>query len=155
MTNPNKRARKWRDNTKMAFAMDTILRVLKCCFRTFDSIKLTPCSLHLNQFLRRSDVITCRRIDKKVALKGKETVGTTQSLGTTAPHLLEAQQRYFSYRAILLAIASQNSVVLVSMGCCRIIARYAAKWGIAERCLCETKCQGGGYRTILGEWYLP
>ena len=31
-----------------------------------------------------------------------------------------------------------------------IIARYAAKWGIAEMCLCETKYNGGGYRTILG-----
>ena len=24
-----------------------------------------------------------------------------------------------------------------------IIARYVAKWGIAQMCLCETKCQGG------------
>ena len=25
-----------------------------------------------------------------------------------------------------------------------IIAQYVAKWGIAQMCLCETKCQGGG-----------
>ena len=30
--------------------------------------------------------------------------------------MLEAQQRYFSYRAILVAIVSQNSFVLVLMG---------------------------------------
>ena len=29
---------------------------------------------------------------------------------------LEAQQRYFSYRAILVAIVSQNSLLLVFMG---------------------------------------
>ena len=57
--------------------------------------------------------------------------------------LLEAQQRYFSYRAIAVAIISQNSFVLVFMGYCTIIARYVAKWGIAQMCLCGTKCQGG------------
>ena len=56
---------------------------------------------------------------------------------------LEAQQRYFSYRAILVAIVSQNSFVLVFMGYRTIIARYVAKWGIAQMCLCETKYQGG------------
>ena len=56
---------------------------------------------------------------------------------------LEAQQRYFSYRAILVAIVSQNSFVLVFMGYRTLIARYVAKWGIAQMCLCETKYQGG------------
>ena len=65
--------------------------------------------------------------------------------------LLEAQQRYFSYRAILVAIASPNYFVLVLVGYRTIIARYIAKWGgIAQMCLCETKCQAGGYRTIFG-----
>ena len=63
---------------------------------------------------------------------------------------VEAQQRYFSYRAMLVAIVSQNAFVLVLMGYRTIIARYVAKWGIAQMCLCETKYQGG-YRTILGE----
>ena len=63
---------------------------------------------------------------------------------------LEAQQRYFSYRAMFVAIVSQNSFVLVLMGYRTIIARYVAKWGIAQMCLCKTKCQGG-YRAILGE----
>ena len=57
--------------------------------------------------------------------------------------ILEAQQRYFSYRAILLAIVSQNSFVLVFVGYRTIIARYVAKWGIAEMRLCETSFQGG------------
>ena len=53
---------------------------------------------------------------------------------------LEAQQRYFSYRAMLLAIVSQNSFVLVFMGYrTTIIARYVAKWGIAQMCLFRTK----------------
>ena len=56
---------------------------------------------------------------------------------------LEAQQRYFSYRAMLVAIVSQNSFVLVFMGYRANIARYVAKWGIAEMCLCETKYQEG------------
>ena len=45
---------------------------------------------------------------------------------------LEAQQRYSSYRAILVAIVSQNSFVLVFVGYRAIIARYVAKWGIAQ-----------------------
>ena len=43
--------------------------------------------------------------------------------------VLEAQQRYFSYRVILVAIVSQNSFVLVLMGYRTIIARYVAKMG--------------------------
>ena len=56
---------------------------------------------------------------------------------------LEAQQRYFSYRAILVAIVSQNFFVLVFMGYRTVIARYVAKWGIARMCLCKIKYQGG------------
>ena len=63
---------------------------------------------------------------------------------------LEAQQRYFPYRATLVAIVSQNSFVLVFVGYRTIIARYVAKRGIAQMCLCETKYQGG-YRTFWGE----
>ena len=63
---------------------------------------------------------------------------------------LEAQQRYLSCLAILAAIVSQSSSVLVFMGYRTIIARYVAKWGIAQMCLCETKYQGG-YRTIFGK----
>ena len=59
-------------------------------------------------------------------------------------------QRYFSYRAILAATVSQNSFVLVFVGCRTIIARYVAKWGIAQMCLCETKYQGGISRHFGG-----
>ena len=57
--------------------------------------------------------------------------------------VLEAQQRYFSYCAILVAIVSQNYFVPVFMGYRTIIARYVAKWGIALMCLCETTYHGG------------
>ena len=54
---------------------------------------------------------------------------------------LEAQQRYFSYRAKLAAIVSQNSFVLVFVEYRTIIARYDAKRAIAQMCLCVTKYQ--------------
>ena len=60
-----------------------------------------------------------------------------------SPGTLEAQQRYFSYRAILVAIVSQNYFALVFVGYRTIIARYVAKWGIAQMCLCKIKYQGG------------
>ena len=69
--------------------------------------------------------------------------------------LLEAQQRYFSYRAILVAIVSQNYFVLVLMGYRTIIARYVAKRGIAQMCLCKTKYQGGGIAPFWGTANLP
>ena len=55
----------------------------------------------------------------------------------------EAQQRYFSYHAMLVAVVSQNSFVLVFVGYRTIIARYVAKRGIAQMCLCENKYKGG------------
>ena len=36
-----------------------------------------------------------------------------------------------------------------------IIARYVAKWGIAQMCLCETKYQRGGVAPIWGTANLP
>ena len=69
-------------------------------------------------------------------------VGVTDQKSELQPGL-EAQQRYFSYRAILAAIVSQNFFVLVFMGYHTIIARYVAKWGIAQMCLCKIKYQGG------------
>ena len=61
--------------------------------------------------------------------------------GQTCRLNLEAQQRYFSYRAIFVATVSRKYVVLVFMGCRTIIAGYVAAWGIAQMCLCETKYQ--------------
>ena len=78
---------------------------------------------------------------------------------------LEAQQRYLSYRAMLVAIVSQNSFVLVFMGHRAIIVRYVAKWGIAQlsrdtlqngvshRCACVKLSAWGGVSHHFG-WVL-
>ena len=67
---------------------------------------------------------------------------------------LAPQQRYFSYCAILVPIVSQNSFALVFLGAGggyrTIVARYVAKWGIAQMGLCETKCHGGGIAPFWG-----
>ena len=57
-----------------------------------------------------------------------------QGVGVDPCLLKEAQQRYFSYRAILVAIVSQNFFLLVLhlWGYRTLIARYIAKWGIAQ-----------------------
>ena len=68
------------------------------------------------------------------------------------PVLKGLEARYFSYRAILVARVSQISLVLVFL-CIRyrtIIARYVAKWGIAQMCLCETISTNGGGIAPLG-----
>ena len=57
------------------------------------------------------------------------------------PKPLEAQQRYFPYRAILVATVSQNVFFFFFFR--TIIARYVANWGIAQMCLCKIKYQGG------------
>ena len=45
--------------------------------------------------------------------------------------------------------------MLVFMGYRTIIARYVAKWGIAQMCLCEMKYQGGGIAPFWGNANLP
>ena len=54
---------------------------------------------------------------------------------TLVEECFEAKQRYFSYRVILEGIVLQNSLVLVLLVYRTLIARYAAKWGIAQMCL--------------------
>ena len=54
------------------------------------------------------------------------------------------------YRAMLAAIGSQKLLVLVFVGSRTIIARYVAKWGIAQMRLCENKCQGVGVSHHFG-----
>ena len=56
---------------------------------------------------------------------------------------------------MLAAIVSQNSFVLVFMVYGAIIARYVAKWGIAQMCLCETKYQGWGIAPFWGSANFP
>ena len=61
---------------------------------------------------------------------------------------IEAQQRYLSYRAILVAIVSQTLPCLF-LWYRTIIVRYVAKRGIAQMCLCELSHHFGGVRTSL------
>ena len=56
---------------------------------------------------------------------------------------------------MLAAIVSQNYFVLVFVWYRTIIARYVAKWGIAQMCLCETKYQGGGIAPLWGSAKFP
>ena len=63
---------------------------------------------------------------------------------------LEAQQRYFSYRALLLAIVSQNPFVLVLWGIAHL-SRDTLQNGVSHRCAYVKRSAKGGYRTILGE----
>ena len=53
------------------------------------------------------------------------------------------------------ACVKQNSFVLVFMGYRTIIARYVAKWGIAQMCLCKTKYPEGGIAPFWGSANLP
>ena len=75
---------------------------------------------------------------------------TIQEHNSTWLVLLEAQQRCFSYRTILATIVLQDSFALVFMGYRTNIARYVAKWGTAQMCLCETKYQGAGIAPFWG-----
>ena len=45
--------------------------------------------------------------------------------------------------------------MLVFLGYRTIIARYVAKWGIAQMCLRDTKYQGGGIAPFWGSADLP
>ena len=64
--------------------------------------------------------------------------------------VLEAQQRYFSYRAILVAIVSQSSVVLVFMGYRTIITDYMLQNRVSHKHACAKQTNNVGYRTVLG-----
>ena len=63
---------------------------------------------------------------------------------------LEAQQRYFSYRAILVAIVSQNFIVLVFMGY-RTLSRDMLQNGVSHRCACVEVSAKGGVSHHFGE----
>ena len=62
---------------------------------------------------------------------------------------LEAQQRYFSCHAILVAIVSPNSFVLVFLGY-RTISRDMLQNGVSQRCACVKLSTNRGYHTSLG-----
>ena len=46
---------------------------------------------------------------------------------------------------MLVATVSQNFVVLLFKGYLTIMARYVAKWAIAQMCLCEPSAKGVSY----------
>ena len=56
--------------------------------------------------------------------------------------ILEAQQRYLSYRAMPLAMLWRSSSVLVSIGIAQVLRDMCC--GIAQICLCKWKCQWEG-----------
>ena len=55
---------------------------------------------------------------------------------------LEAQQRHFSYRTMLVATVLPNYLPLAFMGYRTIIA-ICCKMGIGQLCLCEPQCDKG------------
>ena len=62
---------------------------------------------------------------------------------------LEAQQRYFSYRAILATIVAQNYFVHAFVGITHL-SRDMVQKGVSHRCACVKLSTNGGYRTMLG-----
>ena len=74
----------------------------------------------------------------KPAFGNPQAIRANRAISTS----LEAQQRNFSYCAILSAMVSRNSFVLVFLLYRTSIERYVAKWGIALTCLCKTRHQG-------------
>ena len=68
---------------------------------------------------------------------------------------LEAQQRYFSYLAMLVAIVSQNSFVLVFLGGRWFSAQLSSDMfynGVLHRCACVKLSTKGG---IVPFWENP
>ena len=57
---------------------------------------------------------------------------------------LEAQQRYFAYRALLVAIVSQNNLVLVFCGASHNYRTIRCKMGVSRRCVCVKPSTKGG-----------
>ena len=125
-----------------------------------DSQKLSlilECSGTFGDFFETLSAFRARRA-RETSERGGLAPQTSSRLGVpsgqtkssmTVHKCLEAQQRYFSYRAILVAIVSQNLSCLFFMGYRTIIARYVAKWG-SHRCACVKLSAKGGYRTSLG-----
>ena len=71
-------------------------------------------------------------------------------LGIEGSSCLGSQQRCFSYRAILVAIVSQNVFVLVFVGASHHYRAICCEMGYRQMCLRETKYQGGVSRRFGG-----
>ena len=63
---------------------------------------------------------------------------------------LEAQQRYFSYRAIPVAIVSQNVFVLVFLWGIAQLSRDTLQNGVSHRCACVKLSTKGGIAPFWG-----
>ena len=63
---------------------------------------------------------------------------------------LEAQQRYFSYRAMLVAIISQKCFVLVFYGVSHNYRAIRCKMGVSHRCVCVKLSAKGGVSHHFG-----
>ena len=68
--------------------------------------------------------------------------------------ILEAQQRYFSYRAILVAIVSQNSFVHVLWDFAQL-SRDTLQNGVSRGCVCVKLSTKGGIAPFWGSVRLP
>ena len=71
--------------------------------------------------------------------RGQKVISSTKISGQVAN--LEAQEQFFLYHAVLLAIISHNSLRLVLAGYRTIMARYVAKVGYrtdVEKCCIAT-----------------
>ena len=67
--------------------------------------------------------------------------------------LRDCKQRSLTVSQKATTVSIKHSPVFV--GYRTIIARYVAKWDIAQMCLCETKHQGGGIAPFWGSVNLP
>ena len=74
----------------------------------------------------------------------------SQTITAIPPPTLEAQQRYFSYHAMLAAIVSQNSFAFVFVGIAQLL-RDMLQNGVSHRCAYVKLSTKGVYRTILVE----
>ena len=95
------------------------------CLRVGSPVTKTMEMTKTTETMKTSQTAT----NKELSAGLVEITETTEMTETTKIQgaNLEAQQRYFSYRATLVAIVLHNSFVLVFMGCRTIIARYVAK----------------------------
>ena len=111
-------------------------------------------------------VFCCHSARRRVSRDMPNFLAPTPSRGRPRPHPkvsgpkslclgLEAQKRYFSYRAILVAIVSQNYFVFVFMGYRTVISRNTLRNGVSHTCACVKRTTKGGYRTNFGECQPP
>ena len=64
--------------------------------------------------------------------------------------ILEAQQRYFSYRAMLVAIVLQSFFVLVLWGGIAQLSRDTLQNGVSHGCVCAKLSTKGGLSHLFG-----